>query len=80
MNRELADAETGFRNSRGTRDQISNICWNIEKQEDSRKISTSASLDMLKPLTMWITINLKIFKGMGIPEQLTCLLRNLHVG
>ena len=51
-----------------------------KKQESSRKTSTSASLAMLKPLTVWITINWKILKEMGIPDQLTCLLRNLYVG
>ena len=58
MNRELPDVHTGFRKGRGTRDQIANICWIIEKnQENSRKTSTSASLTMPKPLTVWITIN-----------------------
>ena len=50
-----------------------------KKQESSRKTSTSASLIMLKPFTVWITTNYKkILKGMGIPDHLTCLLRNLH--
>ena len=49
------------------------------KQETSRKTSTSALLTMPKPLTVWITIKLwKILKEMGIPDHLTCLLRNLH--
>ena len=48
------------------------------KQGHSRKTSTSASLTTLKPLTMWITTNWKILKEMGIPDHLTCLLRNLH--
>ena len=47
-----------------------------KKQENSRKISTSASLAMPKPLTVWITINWKIIKEMGIPDPLICLLRN----
>ena len=51
-----------------------------KKQEDSRKTSTSASLTMLKPFTVWITTNWKILKEMGIPDHLTCLLRNLHAG
>ena len=51
-----------------------------KKQENSRKSSTSASLTMLKPLTVWITINWKILKEMGIPDHLTCLLRNLYAG
>ena len=49
-----------------------------KKQENSRKTSTSASLAMLKPLTVWITINWKILKEMGIPDHLICLLRNLY--
>ena len=48
------------------------------KQGHSRKTSTSASLTALKPLTVWITTNWKILKEMGIPDHLTCLLRNLH--
>ena len=51
-----------------------------KKQESSRKTSTSDLLDMLKPLTVWITINWKILKEMGIPDHLTCLLRNLYAG
>ena len=51
-----------------------------KKQESSRKTSISALLIMPKPLTVWITINWKILKEMGIPEHLTCLLRNLYAG
>ena len=52
-----------------------------KKQESSRKTSTSALLTMPKPLTVWITINCgKILKEMGIPDHLTCLLRNLCAG
>ena len=51
-----------------------------KKQESSRKTSISALLTMPKPLTVWITINWKILKEMGIPDHLTCLLRNLYVG
>jgi len=50
MNHELPNVEAGFRKGRGTRDQIVNICWIIEKQESSRKISTFALLIMPKPL------------------------------
>ena len=58
MNHELPDVRAGFRKGRGTRDQIANICWIIEKnQENSRKTSTSASLTTLKPLIVWITTN-----------------------
>ena len=49
-----------------------------KKQENSRKSSTSASLTMLKPLTVWITTNWKILQEMGIPDHLTCLLRNIY--
>ena len=49
-------------------------------QENSRKTSTSASLTMLKPLTVWITTNWKILQEMGIPDHLACLLRNPYPG
>ena len=51
-----------------------------KKQKSSRKTSTSALLTMPKPLTMWITTNWKILEKMGIPDHLTCLLRNLYAG
>ena len=51
-----------------------------KKQESSRKTSISAFLTMPKPLTVWITRNWKILKEMGIPDHLTCLLRNLYAG
>ena len=58
MNQELPDVQAEFRKGRGTRDQIVNICWIIEKaREFQNKTSTSASLTMPKPLTMWITTN-----------------------
>ena len=53
---ELPDVQAGFRKGRGTRDQIANICWIIEK-ESSRKTSISVLLTMPKPLTVWITTN-----------------------
>jgi len=56
MNQELPDVQAGFREGRETRDQIANICWIIEKQESSKKVSTSV-LTMPKPLTAWITTN-----------------------
>ena len=52
----------------------------LEKQESSRKTSISALLTMPKPLTVWITTNWRILKEMGIPDHLTCLLRNLYAG
>ena len=58
---ELPDIQAGFRKDRGTRDQIANICWIIEKAKSSRKTSTSALLTTLKPLTMWITTNSEKF-------------------
>ena len=57
VNCELPDVQAGFRKGRGTRDQIANIHWIMEKAESSRKISISALLTMPKPLTVWITIN-----------------------
>ena len=57
VKRELPDVQAGFRKGRGTRDQIANIRWIIEKQESSRKTSFSALLTMPKPLTVWITRN-----------------------
>ena len=57
VNCELPGVQAGFRKGRGTRDQIANIRWIAEKQENSRKTSTSASLTMLKPLPVCITTN-----------------------
>ena len=57
MNRELPDVQAGFRKGRGTRDQIANIRWIIEKARVQKKTSISALLTMPKPLTVWITIN-----------------------
>ena len=54
---ELPDVQTGFRKGRRTRDQISNICWIIKKQESFRKTSISTLLTMSKPLTVWTTTN-----------------------
>ena len=56
VNHELPDVQAGFIKGRGTRDQIANIHWIIEKKESSRKTSISALLTMPKPLTVWITI------------------------
>ena len=69
MNQELPDVQDGFRESRGTRDQIANTCWIIEKQGNSRKTSTSVSMTTLKPLTVWITTNCANFlKEMNIRQ------------
>ena len=55
MNQDFSDVHTGFRKGRGTRDQIANIYWIIEKAREFQK--KSASLTTLKPLTVWITTN-----------------------
>ena len=58
VNQELPDVQAGFRKGRGTRDQIANILWIIEKaKEFQKKKPTSVSLTMLKPLTVWIITN-----------------------
>ena len=79
MNGELPDVPTGFRKGRETRDQIVNIHWIIEKTREFQKTSTTASLTILKPLTvhsqLWTILN-----EMGIPDHLTCPLRNLYTG
>ena len=63
VNPEFPNVQTGFRKGRETRDQIANICWIIEKVREFQKKSTSASLTMLKPLTVSITTNCgKFFK------------------
>ena len=80
MNWELPDVQARFRKSRGTRDQIVNICWIIEKGREFQK-NMSASLATLKPLTVCITTNCgEILKELRIPDHLTCHLRNLHAG
>ena len=79
VNCELPDVQAGFRKGRGTRDQIANIRWIIKKQKSSRK--TSYFIDYVKAFDcvdhnkLW-----KIPKDMGIPDHLTCLLRNLYAG
>ena len=81
VNRELPDVQAGFRKGRRARDQIANIRWIIKKaREFQKKTSIPALLIMLKPLNMWITINWKNLKEMGIPDHLTCLLKNLYAG
>ena len=57
VNCQVPDVQAGFRKGRGTRDQIANICWIMEKAKEFRKTSISALLTMPKPLTVWITIN-----------------------
>ena len=81
MNQELSDVQAEFRKGRGTRNQVANICWIIEKaRKFQKKTSTYALLAMPKPLTVWTTTNWKILKEKGIPDHLTSLLRILHAG
>ena len=81
MNRELPDVQAGFRKCRGTRDQIANIRWIIEKAREFLKniyfclIDYAKAFDCMDHNKLW-----KILKKMGIPDHLTCLLRNLCVG
>ena len=81
VNRELPDVQAGFRKGRGTRDQIANICWIIEKAREFQKniyfcfIDYVKTVDCVNHKKLW-----KILKEMGIPDHLTCLLRNLYAG
>ena len=78
MNRELPNVQAGFRKGSGTRNQIANICWIIEKAREFQK--NVCFIDYSK-VFVWITKNLwKIVKVTGIPDHLTCLLRNLYAG
>ena len=78
MNRELPDVQAGFRKGRGIRDQIANIHWIIEKAREFRKNIYFCFIDYTKAFNsvdhnkLW-----KLLKVMGIPDHLTCLLRNL---
>ena len=81
MNHELPDVQAGFRKVRGTRDQTTNICWIIEKAREFQKsiyfcfIDYAKTFDCVDHNRLW-----KILKEMGIPDHLTCLLRNLYAG
>ena len=81
VNHELPDVQAGFRKGRGTTDQIANICWIMEKARDFQKNIYFCFLDYSKDFEcvdhnkLW-----KILKEMGIPDHLTCLLRNLDAG
>ena len=81
MNCELPDVQASFRKGRGTRDQIANICWIIEKAKDFQKhicfcfIDYTKAFDCVDHNKLW-----KILKEMGIQDHLTCLLRNLYAG
>ena len=61
MNHEIPDVQAGFRKGRGIRDQITNVCWIIEKSREFQKSIYSALLTMQKPLTVWITTNCRQF-------------------
>ena len=80
MNCELPDVQAGFRKSRRTRDQIATSAGSSKKHQSSRETYISALLTLPKPLTVWSTINWKILQEIGIPDHLTCLLRNLYAG
>ena len=79
MNRELPDVQAGFRKGRGTRDQIANIHWIMEKAREFQKNIYFCFIDYVKTFDcvdhkkLW-----KILQGMGIPDHLTCLLTNLN--
>ena len=81
MNCELPDVQPGFRKGRGTRDQISNIRWIMEKAREFQKniyfcfIDYAKAFDCVDHNKLW-----KILKEMGISDHLTCLLRNLYAG
>ena len=81
LNHELPDVQVGFRTGRGTRDQIANILWVIKKAKEFQKniyfcfIDYAKALDCVDYNKQW-----KILKEMGIPDHLTCLLRNLYTG
>ena len=79
MNRELPDVQAGFRKGRGIRDQIANICWIIEKAREFHKnicfTGYTKVFDCVDHNKLW-----KILQEIGIPDHLTCLLRNLYAG
>ena len=81
MNCELPDVQAGFRKGRGTRDQIANIFWIIEKAREFQKniyfsfIDYTKAFDCVDHNKLW-----KILKEMRIQDRLTCLLRNLYAG
>ena len=81
MSCELPDVQAGFRKGRGSRDQIANIHWVIEKAREFQKniyfcfIDYSKAFDCVDHSKLW-----KILKEMGITDHVTCLLRNLYVG
>ena len=78
VNSELPDVQAGFRKGRGTRDQIANICWIVEKAREFQKNIYFCFIDYTKAFDCVDHNKMcKILKEMGIPDHLTCLLRNL---
>ena len=81
MNCELPGVQAGFRKVRATRDQIANICWIMEKAREFQKniyfcfIDDAKAFDCVDHSKLW-----EILREMGIPDHLTCLLRNLYAG
>ena len=81
MNHEFADVQAGFRKGRETRDQIGNICWITQKARELQKnvyfcfIAYTKAFDYVDHNQLW-----KILKEMGMPDHLSCLLRNLYAG
>ena len=80
MNQELPDVQTGFRQGRGTRDQIANIHWIIEKAREFQKNTYFCFIDYAKAYDCVNHKHWKILKEMGIPDHLTCPLRNVYAG
>ena len=81
VNREIPDVQAGFRERRGTRDKIANICWIFEKEIEFHKTIYFCFIDYAKAFECVYHNKLwKILQEMGIPDHLTCLLRNLYAG
>ena len=79
-NQELPDVQAGFRKGRGSRDKIANICWIIKKAREFQKNIYSYFIDYTKAFDYVNNKLWKILKEMGLPDHLTCLLRNLYAG
>ena len=80
MNRELPDVQAGFRKGRGTRDQIANFPWIIEKAKEFQKNIYFCFMTMAKPLSVYNDKLWKILQEMGLSDHLSYLLRNLYAG
>ena len=80
MNHEIPDFKLDLEKAEEPEIKLPTSTGSSKKQESSRKAFVSALLTMSKPLTVWITTNWKILQEMGIPDHLTCFLRNLHAG